>query len=326
MDSLCGRCQESVHDGVMCNSCAQSFHFVCGGITEQGYRKLGDRKSQWRCSTCKPSNKATGKTTAAAAAASPSSLTPQRSLTLESVMQELDKINLKLLPLESLAADVDLIKKDIVQFKVVAESFTEKIKLIEEKVQVVENFKDELSSLKSRVGALEEEMHTKEQWLRTNNVEIKGVPQKATENLFDIVGKIGNLVMYPVAKQNINFVTRIPSRGRASNAKSILVSFINKYTKEDFVAAARQKSFTPADIGLQGSHKIYVNDHLTTRNKQLLTKAKALARENNIQYVWVKHAKIFTRKNSTSPVLTITKESDLEKIGANLNNSGLDLN
>lgn len=63
-----------------------SFHFDCGGINEQGYRKLGGRRSHWQCSTFKRSNKATSKTTA-----SPGPLQPQRSLTLEYGMQSFEK-------------------------------------------------------------------------------------------------------------------------------------------------------------------------------------------------------------------------------------------
>lgn len=71
------------------------------------------------------------------------------------------------------------------------------------------------------------------------------VKQKVTENIIGIVKKIGNLVMYLVAKWNINFLTWIPSRGTASNTKSTSVSFINE---EDFVAMARLKLFTPVVI------------------------------------------------------------------------------
>lgn len=314
MDKPCSRCEELVGDGVCCCSCLQSFHFACGGITEQGYRKLGERKSQWRCTTCKSAGKSSAKV-----AGIPVSPVPESTPTLENVMQELDKINLKLLPLLNLADDVRIIKKDVSELKTVAKTLTSQISLLEEKVKMVEDLKDEIGSLKVRVGVLEEEMNFKDQWLRANNVEIKGIPQKASENLFDIVGRIGTTITYPITKSNINFVTRIPSRDKGSNSKSILVSFLNKYTKEDFVAAARQKSFTPLDIGLQGSHRIYVNDHLTARNKQLLTKAKTLATENNFQFVWVKHSKIYARKNPTSPVLTITRESDLSKLSAKPN-------
>ncbi|KAL4714499.1 hypothetical protein ACJJTC_017562 [Scirpophaga incertulas] len=106
---------------------------------------------------------------------------------------------------------------------------------------------------------------------------------------------------------------------RQDYTKAILVYFINKYAKEDFVAAARQKRLSPTDIGLPGSHRIYINDHLTSSNKQLLSKAKTLARENGFQFVWVKHAKIFVRKDSTSPFFTVAKEKDLLKISANSN-------
>lgn len=49
----CHRCNVDARDGVQCTSCLNRFDFPCAGITEAGYRKLGDRKATWKCSACK---------------------------------------------------------------------------------------------------------------------------------------------------------------------------------------------------------------------------------------------------------------------------------
>ncbi|CAG5038897.1 unnamed protein product [Parnassius apollo] len=40
-------------DGVQCTLCLKQYDFPCAGITEIGFRKLGDRKATWKCNTCK---------------------------------------------------------------------------------------------------------------------------------------------------------------------------------------------------------------------------------------------------------------------------------
>ncbi|CAG4932255.1 unnamed protein product [Parnassius apollo] len=68
--------------------------------------------------------------------------------------------------------------------------------------------------------------------------------------------------------------SKIPNMKQISNMnktthfgkdKSIIVNFINRYIKEEFVAAARSKKFmTAKDIGFVGNEqRLYVNDHLT---------------------------------------------------------------
>lgn len=311
----CGKCSDDVTFGALCSKCKLDYHYQCSGVTEKGYLKLSERsKAAWVCVTCK--NEASSSTSAASAAvksASASSKEPS-TLTLANVMEEFNKLNSKLSPLLSLVDEIRGIKSDISDLKRSSSTVPTQFKAMDERLSKVERRLDEAEALKVQVAKLERSLNDKEQWLRSNNAEIKGVPQKHGENLLDIVAKIGSKISYPISKCNINYVARVPSRD-SEQAKPIIVAFTNRYMKEDFVAAARSlKYLVPTDIDLQGSSKIYINDHLTVQNKQLLTKAKAAAQQFEFQYVWVKHAKILVRKNSTSNIIKIRTENDLHKI------------
>lgn len=147
-----------------------------------------------------------------------------------------------------------------------------------------------------------------------NNLEIKGVPIANNEDLYTVVSQIGELIKCPIPKQHINYIARVPMRNDKTN-KSIVVCVHNRYLKDDFVAAAKKRTITPADLGLQGSGmRVFVNDHLTLENKLLLNKAKAFGKERNFAFTWVKGCKIFMRKNPTSPVLNIKSEADLKRL------------
>lgn len=304
----CGRCGEDARDTIQCSSCSTRFDFPCSGVTEAGYRKLGaERQAAWKCSTCKAKGIASSPGFSKEDSGSPSAVT------LEQVMQELVKIKLTMASISNTVAGIDAIKSDIGDLKHSMGDFSSKLLGLEERVQVIEKSQTEVLQLKDRIASLENDLNEKSQWARLNNVEIKGVPLKDKENLFDIVTKIGAKIMYPITKQNVNFLARVPSR--EDQVKPIIVSFLNRYVKEDFVAAARAfKKLTLADIDIPGTTSVYVNDHLTVQNKILLKKAKELKKDKDFDFVWVKNCKIFARKNQESKVILIKNEKDLLKM------------
>ncbi|XP_049886801.1 uncharacterized protein LOC126381350 [Pectinophora gossypiella] len=326
----CDRCGDSVQDYVQCSSCKKVFDYPCSGITEQGFRKLGaDRQAVWKCPSCKQgtpkvgraskpisetlkatSESATGPCGLCITSPTPTQRTP---VTLEQVMAELNSIKKTLAPLLNVMEGIQEIKNEILETKTSVSEVSSKLQSLKERLLVVERARDDATKLEDRISRIEADVNERNQWTRLNNIEIKGVPIKERENLLEIVSKLGAKIMYPVAKQNINFVTRVLSQNNKS--KPIIVSFVNRYFKEDFVAAARQfKKLYPCDIGLQGLSQIFVNDHLTVQNKMLLTDAKKIAKEHNYEYVWVKNSKIFARKNSSSKVIAIKGLKDLDKI------------
>lgn len=227
-----------------------------------------------------------------------------------------------------------VIDKDIPHAQFLAEineSLDKKLSPLLSLVREIKDIRGELATVKSSIGVMDgrvngiqedlEMIKTRleddEQWNRMNNLEVKGIPQSNTENLLEIICSLGKLIHYPLTKNVINFVTRVPSRD-SSNTKPIIVCFLNRYVKDDFIAAYRVASKTtpiiPISLGLQGNHKIYVNDHLTIQNKTLLNKTKKLAAEKGIQYVWVRNCKIYMRREVTSPVILVKSEKDFAKI------------
>ncbi|KAL0820086.1 hypothetical protein ABMA28_006031 [Loxostege sticticalis] len=307
----CASCGDQHTDGAFCSACKKHFDFPCSGVTESGYRKLGDRKNAWRCLKCKTNQ---------FPSPSPASTSAQ-SDPLDKMNKQLNKIMSQLAPLASLVEDVKLIKCDLGDLKEslgmahdLITNFTDKIKIIEDKVEEMKKSADEIPALRAEVTRLSQELQDRDQWARANNVEIRGVPLKKNENLFDIVEKIGHLCNFYYRKEAINYIARIPTR-LTNTEKPILVAFNRRYLKEEFVSMARNcKELSLSNLGFTTSGKIYVNDHLMPFNKTLLSKAKALAKEKNFRYIWEKHCKIMARKSDTSPIFQIKTEKDLLKI------------
>ncbi|XP_026331787.1 uncharacterized protein LOC113239134 [Hyposmocoma kahamanoa] len=304
--SFCGICNEDVSDGVHCTSCDQVLHFHCAGLTEGGYRKLGaDRKQAWKCGKCKLTGQRSPQPTGEAA-----------------IMAELKALSVKLAPLDSLTAEVKALRAEISELRAQVtltntsiKEFNDRCEKIEDRLAQVEGVGGRVTILEAELSKVICEANDKYQFSRMNNAEIKGIPQSQNENLLDIISSVGSKINYPINRSQINFVTRVPTKDN-TQPKPIIVAFISRYVKEDFVAAARAKSrevkLNASIIGFK--NMVFVNDHLTPSNKDLLTKAKKIAKDKGFLYSWVKHSKIYLRKNDTSPVIQVKSEKDLMKI------------
>lgn len=321
----CKGCDAESRDGVQCTSCSGSFDYTCAGITETGYRRLGDnRKATWKCPACKKSSASLSQLPATLGAKSPSATD------MDAVLGELKQLSLQVSILPTLDESVKSIKAQLAELKTMkpelAEikssidfvdhrmaSLSDKLIEMEKDIQALQKTKMDVENLHCRVLCLETQLRENEQRSRLNNIEIKGVPVLSSENLFDVVAKIGSHINYIIPKEQINYIARVPMRNDKKN-KTIIVAIHSRYIKEEFVATAKKCNTSAGDLGLSGDAKIFVNDHLTVENKILLNKAKARAKEQGFMFTWVTGCKIRVRKNATSPVIIIRSESDLKKI------------
>ncbi|XP_060800797.1 uncharacterized protein LOC132903216 [Amyelois transitella] len=237
------------------------------------------------------------------------------------MQEQLNRIVFDLGSLKTLVEDVKTIKSEMTELKNSIEwahksigDFTAAFSAIEIRVSGVEKMVNEIPTLQTDINRLKQELEERDQLARANNVEIRGIPLKKNENLFDIAQKVGELSNFHFKKEDISYIARIPTR--VPNAeKPIIIAFNNRYIKEDLVASARKSDRLKINnLGFSTMGQFYVNDHLTQKNKILLSRARAMAREKDFRYIWVKHSKIMARKSDTSPIFFIRSEGDLSKI------------
>lgn len=305
---VCGGCSEEAGDAILCSECGLHYDYTCAGITEAKYRRLPkEKKRDWMCPTCTIKDPKTTFVPSPLPAASESTATV---LSLDLIMKRLDSMAMQLEPLKNL----EDIRSDVSHLKIAIGSIVGRIDEVERRVVAVEKQQGAAAELQVRVEALENSSEARDQWLRASNAELKGVPQKTNENLFEVLSRIGVVVSNAVARDKINFIARVPTR-EEGRIKPIIVSFNSRYDKENFVAAARAfGNLSVSDIGFGGKDRIFVNDHLTINQKQLLTLAKKLVKEKAYKFCWVKHGKIMVRRNETSPFIQIRSSNDLSKI------------
>lgn len=303
----CSACGDQFNDGVQCTACMKWLDFSCAQLTEVGWRRLGEqRRSDWKCPCCR---------------ASPLPSPTGNPISLEVVLKEIRELKQQFTVLPTLIEDVKVVKNELRELKTSSDFFSSKLDDfstqmadIQKRITKFEKLNQKVFSLEADIITLKSNLSDLDQRSRLNNVEIKGVPIKKGENLFSIVESISKATGTSFCRTQVNFLHRSPLHG--TNDKSIIVSFLNRYVKDEFIASARScKSLSAADLGYTNTkQRVYINDHLNAATKVLLNKTKLKTREANYKYVWVKHGKIHVRKNDTSPVLIIVKDQDLNKL------------
>lgn len=320
--SRCLKCNEAVGHGPVCSVCGSKFHFGCSGVSERGFERLGTNKKNWLCASCR--DNATSITSEPAQSHNMEvDCVPGNSEVLQLILAKISNLEVKFSSFQSLQSDLKQVAKDISDLKSSFESkmeeITTKVSNIEDRVSSLESTKSVISNLKVIVNELVEKNAHNEQWVRRSNLQINGVPQKAGENLIDLLKTLAKVSGFPFdVKSDLDFVTRVAVMNNADNKKPkpIIVKMQSRYKKDDFLASIRKlKEIKTSDLGFSGdTGRIYVNDHLSSRNKILLQKAKQRAKEKEYKYCWVRNCTIMVRRNDSSPVLHITSEDALKKI------------
>ncbi|KAH9365763.1 hypothetical protein HPB48_016851 [Haemaphysalis longicornis] len=162
----------------------------------------------------------------------------------------------------------------------------------------------ENSQLNSRLNELE-------QYQRLNNIEIKGLPDNCDE--LAAVKLIGTKLGEPLDVHDIDLChkIRIPN----SVQKNVIVRFTRRSKRNEILAKARKARLTTESLGFDGTSKpVFLNEHLTPKNKQLLGAAVARKKEVGWKFVWTAEGKILARRGESTPIMRIASMSDVERM------------
>ncbi|KAL0872056.1 hypothetical protein ABMA27_004489 [Loxostege sticticalis] len=187
----------------------------------------------------------------------------------------------------------------------------------EEVLSRVNCLEEKIKPQDHRIAQLESKLDLMEQQGRMCNAEISNMPEKRGENLMAVLEKIGTVLKISISKQDIISVHRVPQADpRSPRPKNVIVKFTNRVLRDNFVAAARlAKGIRSDQLSISGpGQNIYINEHLTLKNKGLFREAREAAKRCGFKFIWIKHGSILIRANDTSPVIAIRSSEDLSKI------------
>ncbi|CAH2097005.1 unnamed protein product [Euphydryas editha] len=173
------------------------------------------------------------------------------------------------------------------------------------------------TGVSSQIGELQYKIDAMEQQARLYNVEIANLPERRDENLIAILEKIGSVIKHPIETSSIVSIHRVPHFDmKNSRPKNIIVRFTTKILRNNFITAARlAKGLKSDQLSISGTvQNIFINEHLTVKNKQLFRMCREAAAKHKYKYVWIKNGTILVRQTDSSAIFAVQNEHDVRKI------------
>ncbi|KAG7301493.1 hypothetical protein JYU34_014459 [Plutella xylostella] len=81
--------------------------------------------------------------------------------------------------------------------------FNDTVTSLSSRLKIVEDRTNLIPVLEKKIIELDNELNQREQWLRANNVEIKGIPLKNNENLYDIAFKLADTLGITLKRRTV---------------------------------------------------------------------------------------------------------------------------
>ncbi|KOB64643.1 Zinc finger DNA binding protein [Operophtera brumata] len=180
-----------------------------------------------------------------------------------------------------------------------------------------EDLHSELASLKHSLKSLQVDSVKQQQRDRMFKVEITGLPESKSEDLEHILISIAMYARVSITCNDISHINRVqPMKSVPGRPRAIVAKLHSRLHKDNIIAGVRKhRGISTKDLSLPGEARaLYVNEHLTPHNKELLKKCKDVAKTKQYQFVWVKNCQIFMRKHYKAPLVTIRVGDDIAKL------------
>lgn len=310
---MCNMVCDSDSEYVKCVECESMFHLTCKKIPTRGAKK------DWTCEKCKP-DKAKSSSSIGSNKSSNTGITVTKEFilnTLEAFKKEMfsemknygKKLDEVTVSLQFLADAVDKATKS-------TEDLTKGMARIQKENDQI---KLENESLRKEVRNMQTRINNMEQYSRRSNVEITGIPPTKGEDVCSIVQDIGKVIGAEIRPEEVVAAHRVPTYNR-ERTPQIIVQFQSRIQRNLFLdkfkeARRNTRELTANQVNKNfRSNPFYVNEHLTSENKILLSKAKSKCREVGYKYAWCKEGKIFVRKTDGVNAIRIESEDDFTKI------------
>lgn len=196
-------------------------------------------------------------------------------------------------------------------------------KLAKSQQSEINQLKAENIYLNKTVSLLREKTSHLETYSRKNNVEIHGIEllgEEEDEKTLDaVVENLATKLKITYNKADTEAIHRVKTKEKTNRPPIILVRFMNRRNAELWLSKKKTGIESREVVGDEGTSttKIYINENLSREQKELFWQARVRGKQLGMQYVWVKNATIFMRKEEKSPIFKITKIEDLPDSSVN---------
>lgn len=174
-------------------------------------------------------------------------------------------------------------------------------------------------AIESIVTQLQRDIAERDQALLSNDLEISGCPEVPNENCTQIITAIARKIGVEIDEKDIVSAERTGPPRRATQdytqarPRPLTVRLTRRATRDTLLQAARiRRDLNTESLQLpEPPRKLYINERLSKRNRQLFQKAREISRENGFKYVWIREGNIFVRQEQGKQRYRIRNEMDL---------------
>lgn len=165
-----------------------------------------------------------------------------------------------------------------------------------------------------------EELIDTTQHSRRRNLEITGVPVAEDEDLYLILFLVANAIGVCFIGDTILEARRlrVPSGLRREGTvvhPHIIVTFVSKQAKMAWSDASRGKKLMASALMSNFSEtRVFINDHLTWRNKVILGSARRHVRAGRLAFAWTVDCKVLVKKSPSGPTGRVFSVQDVESV------------
>ena len=85
-------------------------------------------------------------------------------------------------------------------------------------------------------------------------------------------------------------------------------------TRDEFIRKSKRLKINTNAVGINTNEQIFVDEHLTSSNSKLLSKALQFKRSGHLLHVWHREGKIYVRESENSPAIKIMDELHLNNV------------
>ena len=203
---------------------------------------------------------------------------------------------------------------------------TQEISKLKDENNVLRQEKEAMSShigsLVEDTNLLKEQIEGLEQYTRVNNIEIVGLDKEPPEEetveemvlaclngMTDSERNEDEEVDEKFSAGDIDICHILPKK--KNGEFSHVVRFVSRKAK--LYAMDLKKAFVNRDYKFRDK-TIYVNEHLTSHNKNLFSLAKDKKKALHYKHLWTRNGKIFMRKTDESEVIRIDSEEKISSL------------
>lgn len=329
--AVCSECNNKVDrsdpEKLKCSLCNNFYHSGCLAMSPNDLEFIKSKEFSWKCNKCLNARKSINNSHAQINSPKSNYFAAKNSINLSEISLNSPKNTIETSTLDSINNNIQLL------FKMLNET---KSSLLNEIKNEIRDIKDSLMStisdlkieneyLKSEIKNINNKLDSHEQLSLNDCVDIVGLPQISTDNLFTTVKEIfsehlnveiNNNEIIQCYQKNIQSANSPSTYENESKINYVIrVKFNCSETKNKIMRAKhvlRRKKLSIYNIKNEKVDVIcFINHTLTTQRRKLYKQALSVKKNNNVKFLWIKNGFIFMRKDEKSNKKNILDISDL---------------